>query len=34
VLKAVAYDKERRFQSCQDFSKAIEAYMKKTQPAG
>jgi eukaryotic-like serine/threonine-protein kinase len=34
VLKAVAYDKERRFQSCQDFAKAIEAYMEKTQPAG
>ena len=27
VLKAVAYDKEKRFQSCQEFAKAIEAYM-------
>jgi eukaryotic-like serine/threonine-protein kinase len=29
VARAVAYDKERRFQTCLDFAKAIEAYLGK-----
>lgn len=29
VLRAVAYDKERRYQSCGEFARAIEAYLQK-----
>ena len=27
VMKAVAYDKERRYSTCREFAQAIEAYM-------